>query len=307
MGLSNLFNLLVKVVILVALGWFLRRRGFIDDALKKKLSQLLLTVVLPLSVIATGNSAFSPEIGRGLLWSAVFTLAYFALTLLLMKLVTRPMPISRADKGLMSALVVFANVSFLGYPMADALFGSVGVLYAVVYNLGWQLFLSLFGIRLLDATGKTDLRATLRDPLLWAAVGSVCLFVSPVRLPFAVVDAFETVGAMSVPISMMIVGCNIAEIRFSSIFTMPGAYVVSALRLLVLPLLMMGAMVLFGFDGTLAGVAVLLTAMPAGSMNVIFAEQYGANVQFAATAVVQSMLFMAATLPLLVFLMERVF
>lgn len=307
MELTNLFNLLIKVAIMVALGYGLRRRGFIDDALKQKLSVLLLSVVLPLSVVATGNNAFSPEIATGLLWSAVFTVAYFSLALLVMAGVTRRMPLSRPDKGLLAALSVFGNVSFLGYPISFALFGSEGVLYAVVYNLGWQLFVSLFGGRLFDPAGRTSLRTLVRDPLLWAAILSVGIFVSPFRLPFAIVDTFADIGAMAVPISMMIVGCNLAEIKLSRIFTLPGAYVVSALRLLIFPFLMMGALYFLGFRGPVAGTAVLITAMPAGSTNVVFAERYGGNVQFAATAVVQSMVFMVGSLPLLVFFMGRVF
>ena len=115
------------------------------------------------------------------------------------------------------------------------------------------------------------------------------------------------VGSLSSHLVIVVVGGSMAGFQFGCLFTRPGAYVVTALRLLALPLFMMLGLWALGFNVTLASIAVLLTAMPSASMNVIFAEQYGGNVQFAAASVVQSMLFMMGSLPLIVFLMERVF
>ncbi len=307
MQVTGLFNLIVKIAVMMALGYFLRRRGLIDDAFKRKLGQLLLAVIMPLNVIGTGNSPFDPAVAGGLVQAAAITAAYYGGALLLMRALAAALPLARPDKGLLSALAVFANTSFIGYPISFALFGNEGVLYAVVYNLGWQLGVSLFGARLLDPAGKTDARAAVRDPLLWAAAASVLLFISPFRLPAALAEAFVDIGAMSVPVSMMIVGCSIAEMRLASIFTMPGAYLVSFLRLCALPLAMLAALWALGLRGALPGTMVLLCGLPAASLNVVFAEKYGANVNFAATAVVQSTLFMVLSLPLLTILMGRVF
>lgn len=304
MDYTNLFNLLIKVGIMVSVGYFLRRRSFIDDILKQKLSSLLLRVALPLSVVATGNNAFSQDVVFGLLWSAVFTLGYYVCALLAMFFISRPLPLSQQDKSLMCALGVFANVSFLGYPISYAMFSDVGVLYAVVYNLGWQIFVSFFAPRLFSKNVKISFSATLKDPLLWASVVAIVIFVSPFRLPAAIVGAFADIGSMSIPLSMFIVGCSVADTKLSQIFTMPQAYLVSALRLLIFPLIMLFVLRSLGFSGALLGTSVLLTAMPCGSTNVLFAQQYGANVKFATAAVVQGMLLMVFTLPLLVYIMD---
>ncbi len=79
------------------------------------------------------------------------------------------------------------------------------------------------------------------------------------------------------------------------------------MRLLVFPILMMCA--LRGIDMPLLvkSACVLMTALPAGSLTVIDAEQSGCEPGFAVRAVIQTMLFMLATIPAVMLLMNYVF
>ena len=71
------------------------------------------------------------------------------------------------------------------------------------------------------------------------------------------------------------------------------------LRLIVFPLAVYAALYWLPLDRLLVSVSVLMTAMPAGSVTSILAEEYDCGDVFASELVFASTLFSVMTLPLL--------
>ena len=71
----------------------------------------------------------------------------------------------------------------------------------------------------------------------------------------------------------------------------------SVLRLFLLPLLAYGISLAAGLDSVAAGVAVIMTGMPAGATAAIFAARYDSDAPFAAKTVVLTTLISMITIP----------
>jgi len=85
------------------------------------------------------------------------------------------------------------------------------------------------------------------------------------------------------------------------------AYLVSGFRLLVLPAIVLGVLMLFGVDmSVLTKVIAMETAMPVATCTVIFVEQYRGNTAFASKCVLLSTLMSVVTIPIFALLMEMV-
>lgn len=69
------------------------------------------------------------------------------------------------------------------------------------------------------------------------------------------------------------------------------------LRLFLLPLLAYGISLAAGLDSVAAGVAVIMTGMPAGATAAIFAARYDSDAPFAAKTVVLTTLISMITIP----------
>ena len=82
-----------------------------------------------------------------------------------------------------------------------------------------------------------------------------------------------------------------------ALFSDALSYFVSGLRLLAFPAVLALLLKAAGTEASLARVMVLMTALPCGSLNVILAERYGCEKQFAAATVVLSMVLMVVTVP----------
>ena len=149
-----------------------------------------------------------------------------------------------------------------------------------------------------------SLKQLFKGPALICSYIAVAIFLSPFRFPAFIQDALSTIGNMTVPLSMILIGCQLAGVRYLDILRDGWAYVVSFLRLLALPILMMFCVSALPIPATVARVTVVMTALPCGSINAILAEQYECEPEYAARTVVQSMVLMCVTIPVVISLMN---
>lgn len=302
--MSVLINLMIKIILMVGFGIVLKKKGVITEELQKGLSNLLMTAVLPMNIIASSRQELTENSLKGTIFVAVFVFMYYIGAIVVMTLLTKKMNLNRKRKNLMVTMAVFANTGFIGFPLVEELFGNASIIYAVIYNLFYNLFFYTYGMYLLSNDGKTNLKGILKMPVTIASFISILFFLGQVELPIAVHSTFLTVGAMTVPLSMMVIGCTIADIKLVEVMTDRYAYINTVLRLLVFPAISILLLKGLGCSGTVAGLCVLITGLPSGSLNVIVAQQQDCEPEFAAKTVVQSMVFMIVALPVLFWLVK---
>ncbi len=295
-----LAGLFVKIIIMIGIGFILKKSHVLSNELQKGLSSILLSAVLPASIIASANAELTAGMGTKLLYCSIIACSYFAGSFFIAGFVSKAVRLPREKHGIFVAMCMLPNSAFLGMPIVKALFGSEGMMYAVIFSLFWQVFAFSLGTMVLSGSSKINFRTLARDPATVASVLALALYLSPLRLPSTIVSALDDVGSMCLPLSLMIVGAGLADIDLLRILREKHSYIVSAMRLLVFPAIVLGAMLLFHVDPLLAATCVVLTATPVGSLNAVFAEQYGAPKDFAVSTIVQSTVLMLATLPLVI-------
>jgi predicted permease len=98
---------------------------------------------------------------------------------------------------------------------------------------------------------------------------------------------------------MLIIGHEIANMKVLDLIKDGWAYVVSLLRLLVIPTIVCVIFMFLPVDHEVLKVLVFLLAMPCGTLNVILSQQYGTNPQFASRATTQTMILFLITVPIM--------
>lgn len=300
--MQTLVNLFIKIFIMITAGFFLRKKNAITGQLKTQINYLVINIIAPFSIIASGNSAFSKEVSTSLLQATIFCVIYYTLTILVGLGLARAMKMEDNKGRIFMLLTSFANTGFIGIPLATELFGSHGSLIAVIYNMVFDIFFFTYGVWYVSRSGKFHIKQLLHNPVAMSAIFSVLLYISPFRMPAIVADTFGTIGGAMVPLSMIVIGCNLAEMDILKVLKNRDAYIVSALRLLIYPLAAFAIVKAVGFDPVTAAACVLLTALPPGTLNVIVAEEHNCAPEFATQAMVQSMVLMIGTLPLIMLL-----
>ncbi len=301
LAIETILTLIGKIFLMVAAGFIFKKMRLINDELQKGLSTLLVNAILPFNLLASAGQPFSKELSFGLLLVSIAGVLYYVGAILISNLLSKALKASKAEKGVFVSMSVFQNAGFIGIPLASMLFGDEGVLYAVIYNMVFQLFFFTYGLYKLGGEKGFSLRGLARNGLVLISLLSVGLYLSPLRLPEFMQGAIKTIGDMMVPLSMILIGCSLTGIHPKDLLKDKHAYLVSALRLIIFPLITLLIAKLVGLTGPVGVVCVILAGVPSGTMNVIFAQQNNCAPDFAARASIHGVIFMAVTIPILIF------
>ena len=300
-----------KIFIFLLLGFGLNKSKVITSTGERALSDILLKAVLPFMIINSSQHTYSSEAVSGMITCAAFAIGYYALSLLVLRLSLKKVNILEDEKRIMITCTVFANTGFVGFPLMEALYGSYGLLLAAVFNLCYNLFFYTYAVYLFSKKPRFALFDMFKSSVSVASLVAIVMFIIPWRMPGFIYDTFKLIGDMTVPMSMMVMGSMLASVNIKKLLTDKKAYVVSALRLLVLPALMMGALMMASnwieIMPETKSVLVLMCALPCGSMNVIFAENYDIAPHFSARTVSLSMVFMLVTIMFWAWAVKTVF
>lgn len=295
--LDTLCEMLVLLFAIV-LGYGANRMGIMGGEMDQKVSKLLLTFTLPsmiLAAVVTGDAL--PGLTEVLSVLKV-ALVFYAMEALFMLAVPRFLGGSPAQKGVWRYALMFPNVGFIGYPVAVALFGQEALFYAVVLALPFNLMSFALGPLLLVGAKRFRLRQMF-SPCVIASFLALVLALSGLRPPALVGEMLDFVGGITVPLSLLLVGSLLAGLPAGQVFASPRLWILSALRLLVMPVGLW--LLLRGMDISymVLGVAVTQMAMPTAVNGSMLCMEYGGDTRCMAQITFLSTLASIVTIPVI--------
>ncbi len=297
---------MLMLVLLMLIGFGCAKAGWIDSAFSQKASRLVMNVFLPATILnaALGGAG---SMTRGEL--AVAAAAVFVMFFLgggLGWLAARILPFQGRDRSIAWLSVFFMNNMFIGFPVVQALFGDRAVFCASLSNLPFNLLLYTVGVASLRAgegRGKLRFREILTPPLL-ATLAAVVIFLTGLTLPALAADTLSALGAVTVPMSMVVVGVSLSHVPMKQALLDGRSWGVSLVRLLLCPL---AAWLVLGLflpgDSLTLGVLVIISACPSAAMITILSVRFGADDALASKINFLSTILCAVTLPVITWLL----
>ena len=303
MYFETLIKTLLTFFLLVLFGFFIKKINLVSDKTVDELSDVLLKIILPSSIIASGFEGKNSDIKSvwlSLVIISICSVFFFVFSFIVFRWIIK----DKVKRNLAINMSVFVNSGFICFPLVNAIFRSSGMIYAVVYNLLYNIFMYTIGIRLFgDEKGrKLDIKAIILNPLTIASLFALVLFFLPLDGGGVVEDFLSTIGGMSGPLSMMLVGSWLIGVDLKSVLKKPLCYLVSLMRLLILPLLVFFVLSLLDVDELMTDTITLISAIPVGTLNVIFSKKFGGDSHLANETMMQSLVLSVVTIPLIVLL-----
>lgn len=308
-ALTQVFTLFLLIVA----GYVVKKLNVVTEQIHREISSLVMNVALPAMIINSMNFKFSPEV---LMKSGQLVIAAFVIytcTILLSYPLTRLIGAKGNRRDIFQYVLVFSNVGYMGYPVINAIMGERGVFYTAIYNLAFTLLVWTFGVHLMTrnpAEGSdTAIENSLMDQfkrvvnpnLIALAIGFV-LFLFSIELPAAVSATIKMIGDTTTPLSMMFIGFILSDVSIRDTISDLQVYLVSAMRLLLLPMAVFLGFKLLNITGDLVTVAFVSTAMPAAANTAILAAVYDNDYQLGSKVIFVSTLLSVITLPLMILL-----
>ncbi len=209
MEFSTILGQMLMLLLMMVLGYLARRYKFLDEHVNASLSKVVLNVTLPAQIITSftmGDVGLTnDQVGAALGLSCLVYLFYIVLASLFVRLMRMP----RVDWGTYEYMIIFGNIGFMGFPVITAIFGSKGLVYAVIMNIVFNLLVFSYGIKLItdgnEGAGKFSLRKLLNMPLA-SSVLALLLFFLHIKLPEVVNNGLYTMGDATTPMAMLVLG-----------------------------------------------------------------------------------------------------
>lgn len=302
MDIMVVFQTMLKLFLLLILGFVLFKCHIFDEYTNKKISALIVSVASPMLIISSiagvegsNKSIVFLMIGAGILMYIGF--------IILGKIINRIFPFPKKDWPVYECMVVFANTGFMGYPVLLDVFGQEAVFYASLIHMAFNFFVYTYAIMCLtkgdDSEFKLNFKQLLTPGIILIFVG-IFIYLFDIQLPSVLMDTINSVGSLTAPLSMMMIGSSLAVYPIKDSFTDWRSYVFAFVRLMIVPFVTMIMCRLLHIDAYYANITIITNAMPVGSMVLMLATQYNANVKIVTRNIVVSTLLSVITIPIVV-------
>ena len=304
MNLDGLYRMQGMLFSLMILGAFLKKKGIITDEGKRVIADLVIFVTLPCSII----ESFEVELSMDILKSsaqALLVSCMVQVTCYILNMVLYP-GVGEENKKVLKYATMASNAGILGNPVAEGIFGSMGLFYASFYLIPqrtamWSLGMTYF-TKAPDR--KTLIKKICTHPCIVSVFIGFVLMLLQMQIPGFLGDTVHSLNKANTAVSMIFVGTVLAEADMKTMITPLSCYY-AAVRLILIPALVWIGCLLFHIDTLVMGISVVLAAMPAASTTAILAAKYGGDEVFATKCVVFTTLLSMVSAPVWCMVLQR--
>lgn len=290
---------ILQMFLLAGIGFMLFKGGKITLEGSKTLGNILIFGSLPAVIINGFRIERTAEHVSGLLWAALAALIVVMLSILISHFMFR-------KDGVAAFATSFANPGFFGIPLIVASLGQGAVFYAAPFiaflNIGqWTYGVSrLNGQPVLQGFQPKKL---IKAPFVIAILVGIFLFVTQIRLPEILSSCLSSVAGLNTPLAMFTVGVYLAQTDLKKMLGRRSLYLISALRLIVIPALSLLILMLFPVSmEQMRTVLLIVAACPVGSNVAVYAQLHNKDYPYAVETVVISTLLSIVTIPFILYL-----
>ncbi len=309
--MAELIIMLKNVLIFVLLaipGYVLVKTKLLKLEDSNVLSSLLLNIGMPFLVF---QCVLEVELSNKNLISFLIVSIIFVLSLFLSVIIVKPTLKIEKDtnqKGVMHVASIIPNNGFLGIPLAVALYydsAPIIISLIAVMNIWNNLFLLSYGTFLISRDKKyVSVKGVLTNPILIAFILGLLFNVLKITSFLPELTQFSNhLKNIVTPLSMIILGMKFASIKITDIVKNKKFYMVAFLKLILLPIFIVGTTVLISQFVNLSNeiiIAIFIgVATPTATLTTTLADKFNLDCKNASVYSLGTTLFSPITIPIL--------
>lgn len=301
-----LIKQIASMFLMMAVGVLLVRLKVLKPEHGSVISRILLYAVVPCTIINSYQIDFTPAKLAGLGVSILGAVVVHIIFYVLERILRRPLRLEAVE----SASIFYSNAGNLIIPLVLAALGQEWVFYVSGYMLVQQLLIWTHGKSMVCGERRWDVKKIFTNVNIIAIFIGIILFLTGFRFPAVVQKAVDAMDGMIAPLSMMLTGMLLGGMKFREIIGTPRAYLVTALRLIAFPLVVV---IVFAVSGITrlhpdAPSILLITMLAAASSSATtitqFAQLYDNKPGYTSVISIMTVIFCIITIPLMTMLYQ---
>ena len=300
--------------VILSIGALTRRYNILNKESTRALAQVVLVVTLPFLYFHSLATRFDSELLRVIWMLPVFAMAAVLAAYAIANLLSRLVILNPAEKATFIYLSTFTNCGFLAIPIANALYGTEGIVRVVFFNVGFNLLYWTLGVwtlrRTKEVKSSTESRVSFfgKNLINGGTIGLLLGIIAGLlafKIPYFVLDSAKILGAATIPLALLVVGSIMSKVKIQKLYDYKKPlFLIVACRLVIVPALVLVITGFFGFLSPLArAIVVLQSAMPSASTTPIFTARFGWDSQLASAGVFATTALSVVTVPVFISLL----
>lgn len=296
----------VILFVLIFLGYFIGKKEIVHNYCAPDLSNFLVKVTLPATVFCSMIRPFQKSMLSDSVCIFIIVIVFHILSMLIGFVVIKVCKVSSAQKGVWVFVCMFSNNGFMGFPLAQSIYGDKGLFLMAIGNVVSNFLIFSLGVKLLTSgksVYKLNGRQLFYNNINIAVIIGLIFYFTQWHLPEILMTIVRDIGGLTASLSMIVVGLSLSRSKFKEMFQSRKIYILTCIRLILIPFLtiIVTRLIPYGAKSLIPSLLILIAALPAPSSVSIIAEQYNMDTQTAAQSIFMTTLCSLITIPLVMY------
>jgi len=293
------FSVVLPVLLVFVAGYVVQKWRKVDI---KPISTVAIYILTPALVFETFYKA---DMNMQYVYMVVFALILLFSIIIINKLYAWKMKYPPSVESGLILSTAFMNSGNYGAPIILFAYGQEGFAYAVSFMVLQAVIMNFFGIYY-AARGvsgmRTALKVLLRMPVSYAVLLAILIKVLRIEMPSTLMQPVELISQAAIPTVMLILGMQLAQIKWTSFEWGKVSYGV-VVRLLISPVIAWGITLMMPMDPLLAKVLIVAAAMPSAATIVMYAVEFDAKPKLVSSITLITTLLSIFTITLIIMIL----
>jgi predicted permease len=261
------------VLLIFLIGYTIQKRAKLDI---KSVSTVAIYILTPCLVFRTFYRA---ELDIQYVMMVFFAALLLFSLLMINKIYAR---LRKYPQSVESGLILgtaFMNSGNYGAPIILFAYGELGFAYSISFLVLQAIIMNFFGVyyaaRGAYGIGKA-LETVLKMPATYAVLLALALQGLDIEMPSNIFSAIDLVAEATIPIVMIVLGMQLAEIKMRQ-FQWGKIWYGVAVRMVASPLIAFGLVQFIPMEPLLQKVLIVSAAMPSAATTTMYAVQFDAE------------------------------
>lgn len=321
---KNIIGVMSSSISIMILGFYLGK----SNKLKSSFSLPLGEIILALSIPALSFNAFMKDFDKEtfvngtniLIWSFLIHLFLIVIGNIFYKNLDFDKQVT------LKIMSTFGGITVFGIPIAQALYGDLGVIYSSIFSIPYRVLLYSYGFIKMSSIkmDKKNLKSMFLNPVILATFIGLFIWLFQESLPqvnisgqkFAILRIDKTafwiykplafLAGLCSPLAWLAAGLKLSELPIKESLKNPIAWQFSIVKTILIPLLILVIILGVNFFNVLQlssislGVITIMMATPTASVVIAYSLKYNKEPLVTSSCSFLSTIFSLITIPVLI-------
>lgn len=310
----TVFFKVASIFAMAGVGYIACKKNVLPYAANTYLVSLLMTITLPSMIVSSSASqTLTEETARQAVEIMAGSIVFFIIAAIISLWIVKLLNYNpKEDWGVLTVIITATNTGFMGFPVTRAIFGEQLFFLMVLENIILNFYLySLCVLQMNYGHGKGGSLKDALKPLCNMCTLALCvslfILITRMQMPTVLFDFFDTLGSATVPVSMIVVGIQLANGDLRQIIKNHKLVFASLCNVILIPVLTFLAVHWLPITDESKLILIFAACFPCAVITVALSMKEGRNSALMAEGVALTTFFSMITLPVAAMILTQLY